>query len=192
MPVTRTNTFTQLYYFDPSLYPNGSKLDETLMTDPSSNSVRRTRILLAGDQNYDEIVRVLNTAPVGDEYALVVRNIPSAPANPVNTYGEASITAIAGGTTSNVVTYTPSSVSLVFTGFTASSDLNGKYEVFVGAETTPRFAYRTTNANPNVCLDIKDTPLVIASGTAIKIKATNYNTGVQGNYSATILGYTVP
>lgn len=192
MPVTRTNTYTQLYYFDPTLYPNGSKLDETLMTDPSSNSVRRTRILLAGDQDYNEIVRVTNSAPAGDEYALLVRNVPAAPTNIANTFGEASITAASGGTTSNAVTYTPSGVKFVFTGFTASSDLNGKYEVYIGTETSPRFVYRTTNANPNVILDIKDTPIVVASGTAVKIKATNYNTGVTGNYSATILGYTVP
>jgi hypothetical protein len=191
MPVTRTNTYTQLYYFDPTLYPNGSKLDETLISN-GTEDVRRTRILLAGDQAYDEIVRVKNTAPAGDEYALLVRNVPSAPANITNTFGETAITALAGGTTNNAVTYTPSGVTFVFTGFTASSDLNGKYEVFVGTETSPRFVYRTTNANPNVVLDIKDTPLVIPSGTAIKIKATNYNTGVEGSYSATILGYTVP
>jgi hypothetical protein len=191
MPVTRTNTYTQLYYFDPTLYPNGSKLDETLISN-GTEDVRRTRILLAGDQAYDEIVRVKNTAPAGDEYALLVRNVPSAPANITNTFGETAITALAGGTTNDAVTYTPSGVTFVFTGFTASSDLNGKYEVFVGTETSPRFVYRTTNANPNVVLDIKDTPLVIPSGTAIKIKATNYNTGVEGSYSATILGYTVP
>jgi hypothetical protein len=191
MPVTRTNTYTQLYYFDPTLYPSGSKLDETLISN-GAEDVRRTRILLAGDQAYDEIVRVKNTAPAGDEYALLVRNVPSAPANITNTFGETAITALAGGTTNNAVTYTPSGVTFVFTGFTASSDLNGKYEVFVGTETSPRFVYRTTNANPNVVLDIKDTPLVIPSGTAIKIKATNYNTGVEGSYSATILGYTVP
>lgn len=191
MPVTRTNTYTQLYYFDPTLYPNGSKLDETLISN-GAEDVRRTRILLAGDQAYDEIVRVKNTAPAGDEYALLVRNVPSAPANITNTFGEVAITALAGGTTNNAVTYTPSGVTFVFTGFAASSDLNGKYEVFVGTETSPRFVYRTTNANPNVVLDIKDTPLVIPSGTAIKIKATNYNTGVEGSYSATILGYTVP
>jgi hypothetical protein len=193
MPVTRTNEYTQLYYFDPASYPLGSKLDETLMTIPlgdplAGDQVRRTRILLAGDQNYNEIVRVKDEGVNGNEYALLTRNINEAPKNPIMHTDFAS-TGLGVVSLANYVV--PTGFRFSFTGIICTGDLPGKYTVYykVGVVETLLFTIRGTASIPNVS-QIFNTPLItLAAGESIVVKVENFANAVTGNYDASIIGF---
>jgi hypothetical protein len=193
MAVTRTNEYTQLYYFDPALYPLGSKLDETLMTIPpgdplAGDEVRRTRILLAGDQNYNEIVRVTNDGINGNEYAILTRNVNEAPKNSV-------IYTDSNSTSSGVVTlanYTvPVGFRFNFMGIICTGDLPGKYSVYhkVGAAETLLFVVRGTASIPNVSQIFQNPLKTVAAGESILVKVENFTNAVTGNYDASIIGF---
>jgi hypothetical protein len=193
MPVTRTNEYTQLYYFDPALYPLGSKLDETLMTIPAGDplagdQVRRTRILLAGDQDYNEIVRVKNEGINGNEYAILTRNANEAPKNPI-IYADAVSTGLGVATIATYVV--PAGFRFNFKGVICTGDLPGKYSVYykVGATETLLFSVRGTASIPNVS-HLFETPLItLAAGESIVLKVENFANAVTGNYDGTIVGF---
>ena len=193
MPVTRTNEYTQLYYFDPALYPLGSKLDETLMTIPpgdplAGDQVRRTRILLSGDQNYNEIVRVKDEGINGNEYALLTRNINEAPKNTI-IYTDSVSTGLGVATIATYVV--PAGFRFNFAGVICTGDLPGKYSIYrkVGATETLLFVTRGSASSPNVS-QLFNTPLItLAAGESILVKVENFANAVTGNYDASIIGF---
>ncbi len=178
------DTYTEL-----SPGSGGSKLDESLMTNDLAVQVRRTRILLSGDVNYNEIVRVVNTQTDGNEYALCVRPIIESPAGSM-VFQDSN--AISGNSIeATLADYTvPASNVFYFTGIIGTGDVPGKYNVYL--DSTLLFSLRSTSSNPNVSQIFSTPPFQATAAQHIYIKVTNYVTGVTGNFDGTILGYTVP
>jgi hypothetical protein len=185
------NAFTQLYWIPASgaELTSGSRMDESLMQVPlisgSLGEVRRTRILLAGDNSYEEIVRVRSGTPKAGDYGLVVRPINDAiTGTQVIENGTAQAESIDGA--KKVVEYVASD-TFYLTGLSATGDVPAKFNVYLssGALST----LRTTASCPNVSKDFPYAPIKVSSGGSVGINVTNTINGVVGNFDATLTGY---
>lgn len=178
-----SNVFTEL-----NVGSGGSCMDETGVSYPTSPVLRRrTRIVLAGD-GIDELVQVKNTDVTGDEYGLIVRTIPSCPANSILQYNEAA--SVSDGTETNVVSYTvPSGMTFYFTGFVAQGDLPARFRIF--NDGNPQLSYRTVSSMPTVQQSFSTPPFKVVAGQTVYVKVTHYISGVSGDFEASILGYTI-
>ena len=167
----------------------GDVMDETGVRYPSGPPVRkRPRLVLTGEQAA-EIASVANHAPVGDEYGLIVRNIPSPPGTSVIHYGE--ITAVPSHAEISTISYTvPPGMVFSFTGFTASGQFACKYKIYLN--TNVIFCSRTTAADLNSIISFQNAVLPFPENTIISLRVTHSEDGFQGEFEGTLLGHNLP
>jgi len=210
----RINVATQLDYVPPAGQELGSRLDETLMElppvsggttpAPPFNLVRRTRILLAGDQNYDEIVRVKNTTLLnGAEYGLITRNLPVLPEGYFNV--SSTVSGVAYNTQTDIVSHVVSPNTQYFiTGFSASSNAYNNnyfqadsgstvYELYIndGTQNLPIMYLNGSPNNPNVHINFNNPILSAVVGETIGVRGIHQTqSGTTAvNMHATIFGF---
>jgi hypothetical protein len=174
----------------------GSTMDETEITFGSAPTTRfRSRVQVGGD-GANKLADVINTAPSGSDYGLVVRNIPTGtqastvqvPGDPICEYG--TVTLVGASTPTTVVSYTTSvGKTFYLLGFTATGDINATFSILINGST--KMVGRTTVASPNVDFDFKMATPVANAGEVIAVRVTHYAAGLQGNFDGTILGYEV-
>lgn len=136
------------------------------------------------------VVEPMNTTPVGTEYALPVRNIPSgiiAPSNPILDY---HVTPNLGRGSSSTHTYTATG-NLKVSGIEASASGAMKIEIRSGNsgyETTKLIAF-TTETNLTAQLRFHE-ELQLTAGQTIQVILTNRESQDMDVYS-TVLGFNV-
>lgn len=210
----RINVATQLDYVPPDGQELGSRLDETLMElppvsggttpAPPYNLVRRTRILLAGDQNYDEIVRVKNTTMLnGSEYGLITRSLPVLPEGYFNV--SSTVSGVPYNTPTDLVSHTTSpGMQYFITGFSASSNAYNNnyfqadsgatlYQLYIndGTQDLPLMYLNGNPNNPNVHINFANPIMSVVEGEIIGVRGTHQTQSgnIAINMHATIFGF---
>jgi len=182
MPITK---FTEL-----NEGVGGSIMDETgivYSTPGEPTDRRRARICLAG-QNLDDLSQIVNTSITGNEYGLVVRNIPDCPSG-TNVFFD-TVNSVTANNLTVVATYTvPSSKTFFFTGFAGTGDLPAIFRIYVNG--SPFFALRTTAASPNANMTFSTPALKIAQNAIATLQVIHYTTGITGDFEGSIAGFTV-
>lgn len=182
MPITK---FTEL-----NEGIGGSIMDETgivysIPGEPTDR--RRARICLAG-QNLDDLSQVINNSVSGNEYGLVVRNIPDCPSG-TNIFFD-TVNSVNSNNLTVVSTYTvPNGQSFFLTGFAGTGDLPAIFRIYVDG--SPYFALRTTAACPNANMTFATPPLKIAQNSIVTLQVIHYTTGITGDFEGSITGFTV-
>ena len=159
----------------------------------------RPKIIISG-VNADDISSVLNNSPIGNEYALVVRNIPSGvqqisgsvnaavelPGPPVTLFG---ITTLVPSSVETTVASFIVPVGYTFhaVGFIASGSVNAIFQFYL--DTAVKSAARNSVAEPTVSIDFNYAYPSLGAGLIAKVTATHYQTGINADFEATILGY---
>jgi len=170
--------------------PGGDQMDETSNVFLTAPFIRKKpRIVLTGEDK-TEIARVLATNPTGTEYGLVTRSIPAAayPGTPVVNYG--TVTLVPSSIDTTISTYTvPVSTTFYTTGFVASGDIHGKFQLYVNG--LPKLAGRSSVAQPTLNLDFNRVAYVAVAGDVVTLKITHFATGLFGEFEGTILGYII-
>jgi hypothetical protein len=182
MPITK---FTEL-----NEGIGGSIMDETgivyaIPGEPTDR--RRARICLAG-QNIDDLSEIKNTSVVGNEYGLIVRNIPDCPSGTDVIFD--TVSSVNSNNLTVVATYTvPSAKSFYLTGFAGTGDLPAIFRIYVDG--SPSFALRTTAACPNANMNFAVPALKVAAGSIVTLQVIHYTSGITGDFEGSILGFTV-
>lgn len=145
---------------------------------------KRERVQIAGSGQL-EIARVINSSPIGNEYALVTRPILTTN-EPIVEYGTVSLVPSLAETT--VVSYIVP-VSKIFHGygFIGAGDVNAKFIYYV--DILPKVTARTTVAQQTTTINFSFGPFVATAGQTVFVKAKHYISTVLAEFEATILGY---
>lgn len=167
----------------------GDYMDETGVTYPTSPTTRKRARIQVGGADPDSLAEVSNSPPVGNEYGLIVRGVmPTYPGTPVAKEGESNLVAATVETT--IVSYTvPSGKEFGFTGIVASGDVSAIFRVYIN--NVRIFAYRNSVANPSVLVSFPYSPFGAAQGSLVEIRGTHWSSGIQANFEATLLGYSL-
>lgn len=178
-----SNQFTEL-----NVGSGGSVMDETGVTYGSSPVLRRrSRIVLTGE-NISDICEVKNTSLNGSEYGLVVRSLPTIPANSILEFDTNN--SISDNLETVLVTYTVAGgTTFYFTGISAQGDVPAVYRIYV--DSSCKFSFRTTASSPSVVQSFNMPPFSAPSTSVVTIKVEHFMSGVTAECEATLLGFTV-
>lgn len=166
----------------------GSIMDETGVTYGAAPVLRRrTRLIIAGE-GINEICQVKNTNLDGSEYGLVVRSLPTAPANSVLEFDTNN--AVSDSLETTLVSYTvPGGANFYFSGIVTQGDLPAVYRVYV--DSSCKLSFRTTSSNPCLSQSFNLPPFSAVAASVVTLKVTHFISGVTGEFEGSILGYTV-
>lgn len=167
----------------------GDIMDESMITYPDAPIHRkRARVVITGD-NRGEIVSVTNDTPSPNSFGVVTRPVVPKqpyPGSSVMEFGE--VIGVSPGTSQVVVSYTvPFGFQFFMSGFSASGDLYGKYELYVNNAIT--MTARTTSASPNLDKSFFGVPPSFTEGATIALKASHVLPSQAGQFQGTIIGY---
>lgn len=176
-----------------NLGSGGENMDEEGVAYPTAPLTRsRSRVVICGSDRF-EIARVIATDPVGTEYGLITRNLPtgtqniSLPGTPSGTYG--IVTLVPSSTETTVVSFVvPALTTLHLTGFVGTGDIHARYRLYINA--SAKLAGRSSVAEPTVDLSLKMAAITATAGQTVTLKATHFASGLMGEFEGTILGYT--
>jgi hypothetical protein len=165
----------------------GDVMDEVSNTFGSPPTTRKRPKVVVTGTGLSEIVEAKDVQLDGDEMALIVRPIVSKYPG-TNICSLQSVTLVASSSETTVATYTVTTAkTFYFIGFAAEGDVHAVYKVYV--DSSAKLASRSSAAFPSTSMSFTNPVFTAAAGAVITIKATHYQSGVQGNFSATIIGY---
>lgn len=169
----------------------GQLVDVVDLTNPLNEVVVREVASLGDPSTWAAIASILNSAPGGGEYALVVRPIPSGTQN-VNIVGGGMTTAhtdflygqqaVSPAATVTLVTSTTAAIANLW-GFEASGEGNGFFELQVSGATV--MSGRINAAEPAISR-VSSAPKSIPMGTVVTLQVTASGRGTC-NYEGTML-----
>ncbi len=167
---------------------NGDFIDEEGITYPSAPLIRkRSRVVVSGSTP-EEITRILNDDPIGNEYGLITRNIPSG-VQKVEFSGssvmEFGTSEVEYNDETAVVTYEVTSSELNITSIHVSGNVDSKFLLYINSDL--KGVLRTTAASPNASFQFNSN-LKLVTGDIILITVKHLENGLTGTFDATILG----
>lgn len=151
------------------------------------NTVERQRINIADASNPIGLTAVTNTVPVGNEYALVTRNILSGVQSVLNSIGPASwgqVIAVVTGATTTPVNIVSSPVGYQIKGMLCHGTADGYFAIQVSGITV--VSGRTRSTAPMLQL-ILPNGISVPTGSNIAVRVTN-ESGSTADYEVTLLG----
>ena len=171
----------------------GDVMDETGVTYASTPYVRkRPNVVIAGLGQTD-LVTTPSAAPFGNEVGIINRPIHSPyPGTPVSTLS--SVTLVPSNTETTVASYlVPSDVAFYFLSFVCSGDVDGLYRLYiydpVSTTSTAMLSARSSVAIPTAQVGFPYSVFNATAGQTVNLKVTHYESGIQGNFEGTIVGY---
>jgi hypothetical protein len=168
---------------------DGDVMDEVSNTFGAAPTTRkRPKVVLTGAER-DEVVSCPATPPTGTEYGLITRPIPTQfPGTSISDLQ--AVTLVPASTETTVCSYTvPSSQTFYFIGYLAQGDVHAVYRLYV--ESTAKLSSRTTVAEPTTNINFPNAIFSVDEGDTITLKVTHYQSGINGNFDGTIIGYTL-
>ena len=167
----------------------GDVMDETGVTFPVAPTLRkRPRVVVTGE-GVSDIVPAPSTPPAGTEPGLINRPIHSPyPGTPVASL--ATVALVPSSSETTIASYTvPVAQTFYFLSFVCSGDIHGLFKLYV--DSTAVLSARTSVAAPTAQVGFPYAPFTAAAGQTVRLKVTHYASGLQGNFEATIVGYTL-
>ena len=174
-------------------YGDVTPLPDSCAPVPPGTTVlrRRAKVVLAGS-DINEISSVKDGNQVGNEYALIIKQVERAYDSPINYFSSVSgIAADSGsGAFTTVASYTvPVGKTFVLHGFNVSGDVNAKYKLTV--DNVTYFLTRTSATNLSSLTQFNRPPLEAGASSIVKVEVIYYSNiaGISANFEATIMGY---
>ena len=164
----------------------GKKVDTSELI-VGTNTVERQRINIADASNPLGLTAVVNAAPVGTEFALVTRNVPSGVQAVLNSIGPASwgqSLAVVAGATATPVNIVSTPAGYQIKGILCHGTADGYFAIQVGGVTV--VSGRTRSTAPMLQL-ILPNGISTVTGSNIAVRVTN-ESGSTADYEVTLLG----
>lgn len=172
---------------------DGDFLDESGITYPTDPTLRkRSRVVISGDVDKDELAGVVNVQPSSNDYGLVTRPIPFATPHPgipiINYY---AVDSVPDNVETVIGIYTvPVGYKFYLANALASGDINARYKLYLNDVLT--LQGRTTAAYLNIEMGLGTTVRPsITTGQQVKLSLIHCLVGQLPNFNGTIVGYIV-